>query len=482
MRRATRSLSGVLLLYFLSTTSSYAGGGPENVFLLVNSASPDSVKVADYYVKLRKIPASNVFNIEYTKSKAYTSAEIFREQILLPTLKEIQRRGLSSQIDYLVYSCDFPWRVDFTKEFPDQEFPPQIRPIASLTGATYLTAFVLQKRKEIVGLNTNFYFTPATAGITISKGFRSQYQWAPGGRRAAGNGLRYFLSAMLGVTFGRGNTVEEITRYLKLSAEVDGKKPKGTIYYVKNNGPRSKPRHDGFERAIREIRLAGVHAELIDGKYITRKPNVQGLTIGAAQLQVQNSGCKFLPGAYCDNFTSFGGHFPVPKKPPGQTCVTEFLREGAAGANGTVVEPYNIPQKFPSAELHVHYVHGCSLAEAFYQSVLCPYQQILVGDPLCQPWANIPQVSVTGISRGDTIRGKVEITPAALTKSARAIKSFELYVDGKRTQQCKPGERFVFDARPFEDGPHEIRVVAVEGSPIETQGRWIGLVSVKKGQ
>ena len=59
----------------------------------------------------------------------------------------------------------------------------------------------------------------------------------------------------------------------------------------------------------------------------------------------------------------------------GQTPLSEFLRFGAAGASGTVTEPYSpSPTKFPSPMIQVHYARGCTLAEAFYQSVSGPYQ------------------------------------------------------------------------------------------------------------
>ena len=80
----------------------------------------------------------------------------------------------------------------------------------------------------------------------------------------------------------------------------------------------------------------------------------------------------------------------------GQTPLSEFLRYGAAGSSGTVTEPFAIAEKFPSPMIQVHYARGCTLAEAFYQSVHGPYQLLIVGDPLCRPWADIPQVSVAG--------------------------------------------------------------------------------------
>jgi len=459
----------------------FAGGGPENVFLLVNELSQDSLTVANHYIDLRKIPASNVFYLEYRGSKASTSGRTFREKILLPAIKEIDRRKLGGQIDYLIYSCDFPWRVDFTGDFPDEKFPPQLRPQASLTGATYLWAFAREKRKEMFSLSSNFYCTSPPGVVTISRGFRSRYRWAPGGKRAGAKGLPYMLSAMLGVTYGRGNTPEEIVRYLRRSSEADGTAPKGTVYFVKNKSPRSTPRHDLFPAAARELRVAGVRVVLLEGKTLQGKRDIIGMTTGAPRLEFQKSRCRLLPGAFCDNFTSSGGLFYVPKKPPGQTCISEFLRLGAAGACGTVIEPYAIRQKFPLPTIHVHYARGCSLAEAFYQSVAGPYQQILVGDPLCQPWADRPVVKVHGVAEGSTIRGTIDLVPSTTTVKSSGISTFDFFVDGVRTQRCQPGGGFSLDTTTLADGQHELRVVATDDTPIETQGRWIGKISVKNG-
>jgi len=57
-----------------------------------------------------------------------------------------------------------------------------------------------------------------------------------------------------------------------------------------------------------------------------------------------------------------------------------------------VQEPYSLQSKFPVPFLHGYYADGCSLAEAFYQSVLRPYQLIVVGDPLARPFARFAKV------------------------------------------------------------------------------------------
>jgi uncharacterized protein (TIGR03790 family) len=465
------------------SSESWAGGGPENVFLLVNSSSRDSLTVANHYIDLRKIPPRNVFYLDWRRGKMVTWGGNFREEILKPALEEVNRRQLGGQIDYLVYSCDFPWRIDFQREFPDEQFPPALRPSASTTGATYLWSFVMNKRKEMFGLTTNFYFSPTRGGVTLTRAFRGHHFWNPEGRRTtAAEGIPYLLSTMLGVTDGRGNTVQEIVRYLESASEADGTKPKGTVYYVQNNTPRSTPRHDLYPQAVAALALAGVRAEIVQGTFIQNKSQVMGVTCGGAQLDIAKSGCRFLPGALCDNLTSAGGNLVIRKdKGPQQTPLSEFLRFGAAGACGTVVEPMNFPQKFPAPFLHVHYARGCSLAEAFFQSVAGPYQQLIVGDPLCQPWADRPEVTVKGIDGQPRLSGTVMITPSAETSEGQAVAYFDLFIDGQRTERCALGGQFSLDTTKLADGVHELRVVATDSSAIESQGRWIGEVLVKNG-
>lgn len=481
-------LSGVLGL--LAPSISLAGGGAENVFLVVNSNSTDSLTVANHYITLRKLPAQNVFYLPYTGSRSVTTSPQFREKVLLPCLTEIEKRQLQNQVDYLVYSCDFPWRINLQADFPKEKFPPQLSPHASLTGATFLWPFIKAKRKEIVSLQANLYCTESLHGLTISRAFRSRYRWAAGGKRTGAAGIPYMLSSMLGVTDGRGNSVEEIVRCLETAQRADNTKPSGTVYFMKHSGPRSKPRHDLFEAAATELRRAGVTAKVISDKFPTGQKDIAGLTCGTPYQKLETSKCRFLPGAFCDNFTSFGAIFTQPKvlvdpktgkRKKFQITTADFIRHGATAASGTVIEPYSIRQKFPLPSVHVHYANGCSLGEAFYQSVSGPYQQLLVGDPLCQPWAKPPVVEMPELSPGKRLSGTVKLSPTVKSHEAE-ISSYELFVGDQRMQSCKPGEHFLLDTTKLADGYHELRVVATEATPIETQGSLLAQVIVKNGQ
>ena len=80
-----------------------AGGGPENLFLVVNASSPDSVAVANAYAALRGIPPINVLMLPWQESTESISIAAFRSDLLDPILQAIDGRRLAPQIHCVVY-------------------------------------------------------------------------------------------------------------------------------------------------------------------------------------------------------------------------------------------------------------------------------------------------------------------------------------------------------------------------------------------
>jgi hypothetical protein len=189
--------------------------------------------------------------------------------------------------------------------------------------------------------------------------------------------------------------------------------------------------------------------------------------MGRGKFNFASSNSKIVAGAICENLTSYGGRLDQ----PGQTPLTEFLRFGAAGSSGTVIEPYAIQEKFPHPRIHTHYVKGCSLAESFYQSVHGPFQLLIVGDALCQPWAKFPQIKVSGLEPMQKVSGiqDVEVEFGNIP----AIGSLEFFVDGRLVQRLDPRDSLRFDSASMSDGFHELRIVGTSADAIETQGRAI---------
>jgi hypothetical protein len=477
---ATALLVGLLAIGF--QRSAECGGGAENLFLVVNAASADSMAVANAYAAVRGVPPINVLFLDWQGSRQNVDIAEFRKSILRPIKSAIEARRLAPQIDMVVYSCDFPWRIDFVEELPKELATADKFPSGSLTGMTMLHAAVDSGVPAWLDPASNRYWR-ALAGNGMPRetvGFRGWYGWGPQGELLEAGGVRYLLSAMLGVTDGRGNTVPEIVRYLSTAAAADGTRPKGTIYFVTNTDVRTKTRSGVFDQAVRSLVDLGVAAEIVDGTLPVSRKDVAGLMTGTADFDWPRSGSTILPGAICENLTSFGGIF-TPSA--GQTPLSEFLRAGAAGSSGTVIEPYALQAKFPHASIQLHYARGATLAEAFYQSVHSPYQLLVVGDPLCRPWATIPEVDATIAADGGAIdpgkpwAGTVEIVPQAKVVGGGDVDRFELFVDGLRYAKCSAGERFAIDTTKLADGHHDLRVVAIESSPIESQGRWAGPVT-----
>jgi len=553
-----------------------AGGGAENLFLVVNADSYASRTVANEYIKLRRIPASNVIYLDGVPNFAVIDVQTFRERILKPILDAIKKRGLERQIDYIVYSSDFPYGIDVRGDIGKRKLPKIFTPTASINGLTFLYQLTLARNPDYLRLDINRYArrpvqpSPSrplseaerkklygamifatgkdydSAARILSElvnehpdspilhynlacclarlnradeaiealrnavksgwlnfrhmerdedlkslhdkpefrrliermkkhildvqpthGFRNSCRWNEKGVIVESGGQRYMLSTVLAVTSGRGNSLREALNCLRRSAAADGTRPKGTIYYASNENIRSVIRDWAFPSAVAKLKSLGVNAEIVVGKMPLNKPDVQGVMMGTATFDWAKSGSTILRGAICEHLTSAGG---VLREGAKQTPLTEFIRYGAAGASGTVREPFAIPAKFPSAFLHVHYARGCSLAEAFYQSVTGPYQLLIVGDALCAPWAKAPRVKVDGVKAGDVVKGLLRLRPKA---EGTSVRRFYLFVDGVLTGECRPSASLTLDTTGLADGFHELRVVAVADDPIEARGRII---------
>jgi hypothetical protein len=143
-----------------------AGGGPENVFLVVNATSADSLAVANAYAALRGIPPINVLMLPWPGSRDAVGISTFRTDLLRPILQAVDARKLAPQIDCIVYSTDFPWRVDFTEELPRELAGRDKFPSGSLTGMTMLYAAVQASSPAYLDPASNRYWRPVgTDGV-----------------------------------------------------------------------------------------------------------------------------------------------------------------------------------------------------------------------------------------------------------------------------------------------------------------------------
>jgi hypothetical protein len=313
----------------------------------------------------------------------------------------------------------------------------------------------------------------AMGALEPARGFRSRYFWSRSLQDARADIRdRYFLSVKLGYTDVRGNSVPEVLAYLDRAAGSDGMRPDGTVYLMENRNIRSRVRQPYFRSTVSALAERGRRAEVTgqgqrgqNGQVPVGREDVVGVVAGTRGFNWEGSGSRMVPGAIAESFTSYGGHFAHGS----QTKLTEFLRHGAAGSSGAVREPYSFVEKFPLPQLHVFYADGVSLAEAFYLSVASPYQLIVVGDPLARPFAHFATVRMVGPDPGAVWQGRVPVRFEVTAAPGRLTDRVELWINGQPLGSAAPGGTILLDTTLLEDGFHELRLVAVEASPVETR-------------
>ena len=199
-----------------------------------------------------------------------------------------------------------------------------------------------------------------------------------------------------------------------------GSKPKGTIYAVlANDGGTvsgSDPRGDARApqvtgsagTTLKNSLPTGVDLVVIDnrqgcpgecpGNYLLNKNDV--LAYFGSMYKISGwSTNTLLNGAYADNLTSTSGNLPTGQ---GQTPISDLL-VSATHSSGTVAEPWastsvNTARQFVRIDRFSlnYYRDGRSFAESIYNSVERPWRLLMIGDPMCAPYANVtPSVTTT---------------------------------------------------------------------------------------
>jgi hypothetical protein len=125
--------------------------------------------------------------------------------------------------------------------------------------------------------------------------------------------------------------------------------------------------------------------EIVEANALENKSDVMFYVTGLTHVPSLERN-RFLPGAIGDHLTSAGGELFGGS----QMSSLAWLKAGATGSYGAVVEPCNFPAKFPvPALVMAHYLQGETLVEAYWKSVQMPGQGIFIGEPLARPFAGV---------------------------------------------------------------------------------------------
>ena len=403
---ARRVVPVFLLISCLIPRLAFAGGGPQNLLIVVNEQSQESLELGKYYQQQRGVPERNIFRISVTPTNNMTMAT-FSNDVRSPILGYISSSGLSNQVQVILFSSGIPYRIGGTDTNLHQNA---------------ITAAMFYGFK-----NHAWNSSPQPPTDTYQDYYTAERHFM---RDSSPVSNRYYLSALItGTNLARAKTL------VQRAVEADYLRPTGTVYMFHTLDPRNIQwlQFDNLDFLSRFLEIPR-DQEYRDGYLSWPMTNVMGVMLGQLDAQVGGyiRSSTYGKGALAEHLTSYGGALLDPWiSPYTHTRIMHWLEAGAAGSYGTVVEPYALTNKFPEPRLHYWYGRGFSLAESYFMAVQTPFQGVLVGDPLCSPYAVPPGVALGGITNNETVSGVITVTVSGVSAdTTRPLDQLEVYMDG----------------------------------------------------
>jgi hypothetical protein len=464
MRHGLSFVSGWLMALVLGAQAQM----PHEVLLLVNKNSPDSIYVANAWAGVRGVPGKNVVMLEIPEAafggRATVTPDEFTKLIWEPAMAVAEEREIAGHILAWVYSVDFPIRVA-TDAYDRKQMSVlgltflrnKLPDLQVVEEGTYLSKLFGgpndRFKASLPGLSFGLQRRGLGAGATVPA--EATYL-----ERGLGNQMP-LPSMMLGYTGEKGNTVEEVIASIRNGRTADHFGRGDGFYLIEGEDVRAKTRQWQFEAVKRVFDNRKIGCT-ITNSLPAGAEQVMGLMMGAET--VDPSLIKsFAPGALADHLTSWAGEFQRP-----QTKLTEWIRAGASGSAGTVVEPYSNPAKFPSARLFEFYISGCSMMESYYQSIASPLQSLLIGDPLARPYAPPISVSILG---ADTLTRNFTYIAQPKSKMDQVEFRYHFLIDGALVREHSEDPSYYVNIERLSDGYHELRAVASIKHLVEFYGQ-----------
>jgi uncharacterized protein (TIGR03790 family) len=314
--------------------------GRRHLGLVINDSDPLSVEIGRIYAAQRRIPAAQVIRIRFPPSPFLSPSQFnaIRQQVLRRTPNQVQAYALAWAAPYRV-GC-----LSITTAFA---FGYDPRHCAEGCRAT----------------RVNPYF-------------------ADGAVRRPWEALGIRPTMLLAAS-----NADQARRLIARGVAADGSRPPGTAYLLSTSDTARNVRALGYGR-VRAAVGEGFRVRVLKADALRNANDVMFYFTGLAVVSDLASN-RFRPGAVADHLTSFGGQLTPAgvSSEAGQMSALRWLEAGATGSYGTVVEPCNIPAKFPDpALLMLYYRRGDTLIEAYWRSVAMPGQGVFIGEPLARPW------------------------------------------------------------------------------------------------
>jgi uncharacterized protein (TIGR03790 family) len=362
----------------------------DNLLLVVNTASADSIAVGEYYARKRAVPSDRIVRIR-TATTETVGRDEYARAIEAPIADFLVRSDLQDRILYIVITKGVPLRVVPARDPGDA----QNTVVASVDSElTLLYRRLLGQDVPLVGRLPNPYFL-GSRPVSEAKPF-----------------TRFDADVYL-VTRLDGFTVEDVVGLIDRGSSPS---QEGQIV-LDQRASLTDAAGDGWlkEAADRVDALSAARAILETSNALAPNPGAPILGYYSwgsndSANRLRRFGLRFSPGAIGGMFVSTDGRTMA--EPPAdwtpadstrrarpfqgshQSLAADLVRDGITGVSAHVSEPFLDATARPQI-LFPAYLAGSNLAEAFYLAM--PYlswQTIVIGDPLCAPFRRTPLTAV----------------------------------------------------------------------------------------
>jgi uncharacterized protein (TIGR03790 family) len=336
--------------------------GAERVLVVINSRSAASDSVGRYYVRRRGIDSTHVLRLDLPLDDEIGNIA-FRTDLVAPVREAIE--SLPVRIDFIVLTTGVPIRVARKKGYA----------VDALLG----------------GMNLLF---PPMVGL--------DEEWLQQYKNPYYHALEPFRSDRYGIYLVTRLDCERVSECFALvDHAIEARAVRGPFFLDAapfRSGKEGYAIMNKLMYSSASVLQAGGFDVQIDtaAQFVAPTGPVMGYVSWGSNDEHYEAAAyhavRFLPGALAETFVSTSARTFRPTE-GGQSRIADLIRQGVTGVKGYVSEPYTIALAEPDV-LFDRYLRGATLAEAFYAaSRMILWKDVVIGDPLCAPYAGPPAVS-----------------------------------------------------------------------------------------
>jgi uncharacterized protein (TIGR03790 family) len=341
-----------------------------HVLLIVNRLSVESQEIAAYYQRKRRIPESNVCEIEAPTDEP-VARSIFEDAIAAPVAHCLESRGLARQVLYLVTTLGVPLKIPGSSgpngeaASVDSELTLLYQRIregrrAPLAGGVP-NPYFRRVRQPFQHPDFPIYLVTRLAAYSVAE-VRAMID-----RSLAARNRGFFVVDMRdGSDLEGENWLRDAALFLPEERVIFDQSRQVLTGQREVIGYASWGSNDG-ERLRQGIRWLGF--EWLPGAIMTEYVSSNARTFARPPDD-------WTIAPFGDRSTYFGGS--------PQSLIADYIHEGATGASGAVYEPYLNRNPRPDLLFQAYY-SGRNLAESYWASIpVLSWMNVVVGDPLCR--------------------------------------------------------------------------------------------------